>query len=153
MLATLTALLLAAPVPRDAGAKPPEVRHTGTVERNGGVVLQFELVNPTAADLHYRGYTPDSFEGGLKAGVVAPLYRLEFRTGSDWKAQEMGWCKTGVGSVTIPAKGKGTFEVARPAGAWDEVRVGVTWYIGVDRNKSEVAWGAVTRKDSEPNGP
>jgi hypothetical protein len=151
---TLFSVLLLAPVPKDA-TKPeaPAVKHVGTVERGGHVYLQFEFTNPTAAPLHYVGYTSDSFEGGLKEGVISPLYRLETKRGKEWKAQEMGWCKTGRGPVTISAKGKGTFEVVLPAGEWDEVRFGVTWFTGADRKTSDVAWGAVARKDAEPKKP
>jgi hypothetical protein len=149
MLLSFAALLLAAPVPADT-VKPPEVRHVGTVERNGHRFVKFEVVNPNAADLHYRGYTSNSFEGGLKAGVISPQYRVELKKGKDWKAQPMGWCGTGIGPVTIPAKGKGTFEVLAPAGEWDEARFGVVWFTGADRKTSSVAWGTVTRKDVTP---
>ena len=145
----LAALLLAAPVPTEK-VKPPEVRFVGTVEHGKYVFLKFEVFNPNAADLHYTGYTADSFDGGLKAGVIAPLCRVELRTGTDWKAQAQRWCKTGVGPVTIPAKGKGTFEVVAPTGEWDEARFGVTWFTRADRKTSDVAWGTVTRKDANP---
>jgi hypothetical protein len=150
MLATIT-LLLAAPVPEHLDKpKPPEVRHTGTIERGMYVVLQFEVTNTNTADLHYTGYLSNSFEGGLKSGVIAPMYQVELRQGKDWKAHQVGWCGTGKGPVTIPAKGKGTFEATAPAGEWDEARVGVTWFTGADRKTADVAWGTVTRKDATP---
>ena len=152
MLATIATLLLAAPVPRDT-MKPPEVRHVGTVKRKGVVLFQFEMINPNTADLHYTGYTSGSFEGGRVAGVIAPLHRLKFKTGADWKDFPKGWCKTGVGPVTIPAKGKGTFEVLVPKEEWDEARFGVTWFTGADRKTPNVAWVTVSRKDAEPKAP
>jgi hypothetical protein len=151
MFATITALLLAAPVPKHfEKVKPPEVRHTGIVERSGYMYLQFEVTNPNAADLHYTGYLSNSFEGGLKTGVIAPMYQVELRKDKDWKTHQVGWCGTGKGPVTIPARGKGTFEALVPEGEWDEARFGVTWFTGADRKTANVARGAVTRKAATP---
>lgn len=151
MLPTITVLLLAAPVPDHLKAvKPPEVRHTGAIQRGQYVYLQFEVTNPNAADLHYTGYKGDSFDGRLKEGVISPIYWVELRKGKDWKEHPMGWCGTGRGPVTIPAKGKGTFDALLPDGDWDEARFGVTWFTGTDRKTANVAWGAVPRKAVNP---
>jgi hypothetical protein len=151
---TLLSVLLAAPVPRDPiRVEAPIIKHTGTVERGGHVYLQFEVTNFNDAPLHYTGYTSDSFEGGLQQGVISPLYRLETKQGQEWKGHVMGWCKTGVGAVAIPAKARATFGAPVPAGEWDEVRFGVTWFTGADRKTSDVAWVAVARKDAAPKKP
>ena len=150
---TLLCVLLAAPVPKEPVVLAPIVKHTGTIARGEYVYVQFELTNPNATALHYTGYTSDSFEGGLKDGVISPLYRLETKQGKEWKAQLVGWCGTGRGPVTIPARGKGTFEALVPAGEWDEARIGVVWFTGADRKTSDVAWGVVARKDAAPKKP
>jgi hypothetical protein len=62
----------------------------------------------------------------------------------------MGWCGTGIGPVSIPAKGKGTFEALLPEGEWDEARFGVTWHTRPDRKVANVAWVAVSHKDAAP---
>ena len=153
MLATLAALLLAAPVPKHLDKmKPPEVHYVGTVERAGYVIFRFEVTNPNSADLHYQGYLSESFEGGPK-DAIWPAYSVELRNGKDWKEHQMGWCGTGRGPVTIPAKGKGTFEALALPGEWDEVRIGLTWFAGADRKTADVAWGAVTREAAVPKSP
>lgn len=153
MLPLCCALVLA-PVPRDpTKTEPPTVKHTGTIARNGRVLLQFEMKNPNAAPLHYSGYTSDSFEGGLQAGVISPLYRLELKLNAEWKTKDVGWCKTGVGPVTIPGGGTGTFEVLVPEGEWDAARFGVTWFTRADRKVRDVAWVIVARKETVPKEP
>jgi hypothetical protein len=120
------------------------------VERDGHTILTFEVSNPNAAPLPYVGYLTNAFEGGLKEGVIAPLYKVEVKNGTEWKPMPLSWCGKGLGEVAIPANGKGTFTVLRPAGEWDAVRFGVTWYAGPDRKQAQTAWGAVDRKDGAP---
>jgi hypothetical protein len=144
MLATFAALLLAGPDVTKIPQKPV-IRFVGV---SGSGALTFEAANPNAVDLHYFGYLPSSFEGGLKPGVIAPLYRVEVLRDRVWKDHKMGWCGTGKGLVSIPAKGLATFEVHAPAGDWEQFRVGVTWFTGADRKVSAVAWSnGVARKD------
>lgn len=153
MLALVT-MLVAAPVPKDpARVEAPTVRHVSTTQRGGHAYLKFEISNWNDAPLHYSGYTSDSFEGGLKAGAIMPVYRLETKQGKEWNARRLGWCGTGRGPVTIPAKGKGTFEVPVPDGLWDEARIGVTWFTGADRKTADVAWGVVASTDATPKEP
>ena len=147
----LVSVLLAAPVPDHlASAKAPTVRHTGTVERGGYVYLQFEITNPNVADLHYRGYTSDAIDAGPRMREIAPLYQVELKQDKEWKAHNLGWCKTGVGTVTIRAKTTAIFEASVPAGEWTEARIGVVWYTGPDRKTSDTAWGTITRQEATP---
>ncbi len=153
MLATLTAGLLLAALPAagdDAPAKPePPVVKLLRVAENGR--LTFEVTNPNLAPLPYVGYLSESFSGGLKEGTIAPLYKVDVFRDKAWTPKVMGWCGTGEGPVSLPAKGKVTFEVAPPDGEWEEFRVGLTWFRAVERKDSAVAWSkAVSRKDIAP---
>lgn len=127
-------------------AKPerPTVKFLGAAKDGR---LTFELANPNAEALHYTGYTPDSFEGGLKKDTIAPLYSVEVLCGKEWKAHKMGWCGTSRGEVSVPGKGKATFALISPAGAWDKFRVGVTWFKTAERKESAVAWSDAMSKD------
>jgi hypothetical protein len=154
MLTTFTAGVLLAALSASAGdqapakPEPPAVKLLRVAE---GGALTFEVTNPNAAPLPYVGYLPESFDGGLKAGTIAPLYKLELLRDKAWKPHEMGWCGTGRGPVTLPAKGKVTFEVPPPGGEWEEFRVGLTWFGTAERKDPAVAWSkAVSRKDATP---
>lgn len=117
-------------------------------------MLTFELSNPNAGAVPYVGYLSESFEGGLKEGTIAPLFRVEVRRGKEWKAYPIGWCGTGLGKVSVPGKGKVTFKVALPDGDWDIFRVGVTWYKTAERKESAVTWSdALTKEDVAPKKP
>jgi hypothetical protein len=138
MLTTVTVALLFA-------LQPPAISFRGAA-KNG--VLVFEMSNPNAEPLPYLGYTPDSLEGGLPKGTIAPLYRVDVLRGKQWKPYRMGWCGTDLGDVSIPGKGKATFAVGLPDGDWQRFRVGVTWYTTAGRKESGVAWSdAVSRDD------
>jgi hypothetical protein len=145
MLAAFAALALAAPAPppkAPAQLQPPAVK---LVSVNGGV-MTFEISNLNAAPLPYSGYTPESFSPCLREGTVAPWYSLELRRGGAWKPVPMLRCKTGKGPVSVPARGKATFDVYTPAGDWDEVRVGLTWFRTADHKEPAVAWSAGVNK-------
>src|SRR5215469_2469593 len=108
MLTTVAvALLLTLPAEPPAKSEPPAVKFLGA--KDGA--LTFELSNPNAEALPYVGYLPSSFEGGLKEGTIAPLFRVEVHRGKEWKAHPIGWCGTGLGAVSVPGKGKATFAV------------------------------------------
>jgi hypothetical protein len=151
MLTTVAvALLLAVPAGPPAKPEPPAVKFLGA--KDG--VLTFELSNPNAEALPYLGYLPSSFEGGLKEGTVAPLFRVEVLRGKEWKAHPMGWCGTGLGAVSVPGKGKATFAVHLPGGDWDKFRVGVTWFKTAARKELAVAWSdAFSKEDVAPRKP
>jgi hypothetical protein len=150
MLTMAYALLLTAPAadPEPAAVlKAPLVKYVGL---KGGAMV-FEVSNPNKQPVPYAGYTSDSFEGGLEKGTIAPLYQVELRQGKAWKAHRMGWCGTGPGAVKVPGKGKATFTVHAPPGAWDEIRVGLRWYTTAERKGGATAWtDAVTRKAATP---
>jgi hypothetical protein len=137
-------LLTFAPEP-PAYPKPPAVKFLSAAKDG---VLVFELSNPNAQALPYIGYRPDSFEGGLKEGTIAPLYRVEVLRNKAWNAHKMGWCGTGLGKVSVAGKGKATFAVGLLGGDWDKFRVGVTWFKAADRKESAVAWSEALSKDN-----
>ena len=151
MLTTVAAaLLLTLPAEPPAKPEPPAVKLLGA--KDG--VLTFELLNPNAEALPYLGYLPGSFEGGLKEGTIAPLYRVEVLRGKEWKAHPLGWCGTGLGAVSVPGKGKATFAVRLPDGGWDKLRVGVTWFKTAGRKEHAVAWSdALSKEEVAPKKP
>jgi hypothetical protein len=133
--------------------KPPVLKLTSSSVSNGNVALYFEVTNPNAAPVPFVGYTPDSFEGGLKAGTIAPIYRVELFHDKAWKPRSIGWCGTGKGPVSIPTKGQVTFSVLQPVGDWEEVRVGLAWFPTSDRAKPEVAWSESITRESVTKKP
>jgi hypothetical protein len=145
-----SALLLVASLPGADPAKvqPPVVKFTGVTARG---TLGFEVSNPNADPLPYFGYTADSFMPPIPEGTIRPLYNIEVKAGKEWAAKQMGWCKTGVGPVTLPAKGKVTFEAHLPQGEWDELKIGLRWYEKPDRTgEMGTVWTVpITRKDAE----
>jgi hypothetical protein len=145
MFPTVTIALLVA-LPAEPPAKPaqPVVKFVSTAKDG---LLTFELSNPNAEALPYFGYRSDSFEGGLKEGTIAPLYRVEVLQGKEWKVYKIGWCGTGLGEVSVPSKGKATFGVGLPGEEWDKFRVGVTWFKTADRKELAVAWSDALSKD------
>jgi hypothetical protein len=145
------ALLLTLAAEPPAKLERPELKFL-SVAKDG--MLTFQLSNPNAEALPYFGYRPDSFEGGLKEGTIAPLYRIEVLRGKEWKAHGPGWCGTGVGEVSVPGKGKATFAVGPPGGEWDKFRVGVVWFKTAGRKDPTVAWGdALGKDDVAPKKP
>jgi hypothetical protein len=154
MLAAFAVLLLPAadpsPEPPPAVPKPPVVKFVRASMAGGNIRLTFEVINPNRSPLPYAGYTSESFSGGLKEGLIAPLYGIEVNDGKAWKVQRSGWCGTGIGPVSIPGKGKGTFHVYQ-SGDWAAIKVGVTWYRTAERKEAEVAWSEpLTRKAATP---
>jgi hypothetical protein len=124
----LPTLLLLAALPgadtEPAKVQPPTPKFTG-LTANG--TLGFEVSNPNADPLPYIGYTRDSYNPPIPEGEIRPLYRAELLKGKEWKDHQVGWGKTGVGPVTLPAKGTVKMEVHVPPGEWDEVKVGLVW--------------------------
>jgi hypothetical protein len=147
MLTAFAVLLLPtadpSPEPPPAMPKPPVVKFVGATKEGS---LTFEVINPNRSPMPYVGYTSESFSGGLKEGVIAPMYRIELNDGKAWKPHTLGWCGTGKGPVSIPGKGKGTFTVHAP-GDWSAIKVGVTWFKTAERKEPDVAFSEpVTRK-------
>jgi hypothetical protein len=62
----------------------------------------------------------------------------------------LGWCKTGVGPVSIPARGKVTFQVHVTDGGWKQLKIGLAWFDAPDRKgTAAVAWcRPIDRKDA-----
>jgi hypothetical protein len=147
MLSTI--LLLATTIA--AGApKPttPVLRLAGATESGGFVALTFEVTNPNANPLPYLGYKPDSFEPKIPEGTIVPISKAELLQGNKWEEHKTGWCGTGIGPVTIPAKGKVTFSVLIPMGEWEKVRVGLVWFATADEKPPGIAWSdGINRKD------
>ena len=146
MLATAAIVLLVC-LPADPPAKPeqPVVKFV-SAGKNG--VLTFQLTNPNADALRFSGYRPDSFDGGLKEGTIAPLYCVEVLRGKEWHCYGSGSsCGFGWDRVSIPGKSKATFTVDLPDGKWDKVRVGVTWYKSGNRKGPAAAWSDALGKD------
>jgi hypothetical protein len=42
--------------------------------------------------------------------------------------------------VAIPGKSTVSFDAHVPAGDWEEVRFGLTWYATAERKEPQVAW-------------
>jgi hypothetical protein len=147
MLSTI--LLLATVIPSET-PKPtaPVLRLTGASESSGFVALYFEVNNPNANPLPYLGYTPDSFDPKIPEGKIVPIHKAELFKGNKWEEDKIGWCGTGIGPVTIPAKGKVTFSVLVPAGDWEKVRIGLVWFASADEKSPNTAWSdGIARKD------
>jgi len=139
MLSTI--LLLATTI----SAEPPKqtapvLRLAGAAESGGFVALTFEVTNPNDKPLPYLGYTPDSFDPKIPEGKIVPISKTELFQEKDWKEHKAGWCGTGIGPVSIPAKGKVTFAVLIPAGEWEKVRVGLVWFATADEKSPRTAW-------------
>ena len=147
----LAALLLATPVAEPDPTKtpkPPEIKFEG-LSANGAML--FSVTNPNATPLPYSGYRANSFNPPLQDGTIAPLYTIEVGTAGAWKSAEPGWCGTGVGAVSIPAKGKVTFDASVPKGEWNEVKVGLRWFPSLEHKGPPVtAWSGAIRKDTLP---
>ena len=147
MLSTI--LLLATTI----AAEPPKptapvLRLAGTAESGGFVALTFEVTNPNANPLPYLGYTSDSFDPKIPMGTIVPISKTELLQAKEWKEHKTGWCGTGIGPVTIPAKGKVIFAVLIPAGEWEKVRVGLVWFATADEKSPQTAWSdGIDRKD------
>ena len=145
MLTTVAvALILTLPAEPPVKLKPPVVSFRGPA-KDGTLILEFS--NPNPQPLPYVGYTPDSFEGGLKKGTIAPMYRIEVLRCKKWGPHPTGWCGTGLGDASVAGKAKATFAVGLPGGDWEKFRVGVTWFKTPDRKESAVAWGDALSKD------
>ena len=85
----------------------------------------------------------------MPEGTIAPLYKIEYRTGKEWKEEGIGWCAFGIGPVSVAAKQKARFDAPlQKEGEWDEVRVGLVWYPG-GKGKAETVWSKpVSRTDA-----
>jgi len=129
--------------------RPPAVKFTGATSTHGHTLMTFEVANPNDVPLPYVGYTSESFEGGLPAGTISPLYRIELQKDGAWKAHSVGFCGTGVGPVTLPARSKVTFGVLRPGGEWDAAKVGLVWSdAATDGKEGAVTWSSpITPQD------
>jgi hypothetical protein len=144
-----TILLLATTISAEV-TKPtaPVLRLARATEKSGFVAFTFEVTNPNANPLPYLGYESGSFDPKIPAGTIAPLYKAELLLGKEWKEHKIGWCGTGIGPVTIPAKGKVKFSVLIPVGEWEKVRVGLVWFATADEKSPHTAWTrGIDRKD------
>jgi hypothetical protein len=145
------ALATEPPAQKPSELKPPIVKFTGARQAEAHIIASFEVTNPNEVPLPYVGYTPDSFEGGLQAGTIAPIYRIELKKLDQWNKHPIGFCGTGIGPVTLPRKSKVTFQVALAAREWDAAKVGLSWWEPTaDETKATVAWSSeISRQDVE----
>jgi hypothetical protein len=128
--------------------RPPEIKFQG-ISRNGGML--FSVTNPNAVALPYRGYQANSFTPPLEDGTIFPLYHMELSTAGMRKSADPGWCKSGVGPVSIPPKGTVTFEASIPQGEWDEVKIGFDCYPSHEQKGPTVTvWSGAVKKDLVP---
>jgi hypothetical protein len=136
---------------RPAKLKAPDVKCTAVKQADGFISASFEVTNPNEVPLPYVGYTSDSFEGGLKEGTIAPIFRIELKKDGKWNKHAVGFCGTGIGPVTLRAKSKVTFGASLPLGEWDATKVGLTWWEpAADENKAVVAWsGEISRPEGK----
>jgi hypothetical protein len=135
---------------KQAGVRPPIVKCTRAATNDGIVIADIEVTNPNEAPLPYFGYTSDSFDGGIKEGTISPIYQIELKTANEWKKHPLGFCGTGIGPVTLPAKSKVTFQAVLPAGSWNAVKVGIRWWHpAADKSKSAVAWSGEIDRQAE----
>lgn len=150
-------LLFAAPLgPERAEGKlePPTVRFQG-LSVSGNPL--FEVSNPNAAPLPFSGYAnTKNGSDGVIDGKISPLYAVQLRQGEQWKEHVLGWCGTGTGPVTIPAKTKVVFEAyGLPAPGWEEIKIGLRWYATENRSgPAEIAWSnPILRRQVEKKAP
>jgi hypothetical protein len=134
--ALLYAVVLGAPVPEVPEPEPPRFELRAIARADGGMQLTFEVFNPNARPLPYRGYEMDPDA----RPVISPLYSVNCRRGEKWEPSGLVWCKTGSGPVELPARGKVTFTARVPPGDWDEVKVGLVWYPTRERDNAHTAW-------------
>jgi hypothetical protein len=145
MLTTLVALSVLAAAP-DVDPEPPLAApviklKSATVEKEQ-VNLTFEVTNRSGVAVPYTGYM-----GLPNDSEIAPIYRIQERKEKVWKDKGLGWCGTGRGPVTLPARGKVTFTVGVAERDWDEMKVGLVWFATEERKEPKVAWSeGVTRK-------
>lgn len=131
-----------------AKPSPPELKLIGITETDGMVAASFKVINPNSRSLPYLGYTPDSFDPKIPNGTIVPLHKIESFQGKEWKEHKLGWCGTGIGPVSIPAKGTVTFAVLVSAGEWEKLRVGLVWFASTDEKDHRTTWsGEINRKD------
>jgi hypothetical protein len=135
--------------PEPAKPNPPEVTFAGAEVRGTHTHLLFDLVNPNLDPIAYHGYTANAFDPKLPDGTIAPLYKIEYRKGKEWKDDSLGWCGFGIGPVSVANKQKARFDApVYKEGEWDEVRVGVVWHAGAHGKDPQTAWSKpVSRKD------
>ena len=145
------ALATEPPAQKPSELKPPIVKFTGARQAEAHITASVEVTNPNEVPLPYVGYTPDSFEGGLPEGTIAPIYRIELKKQDQWNKHPLGFCGTGIGPVTLPRKSKVTFQALLPAGEWDAAKVGLSWWFPTaDETKSSVAWSSeISRREVE----
>lgn len=132
--------------PARQGLQPPVITLTGLSPQNG-TSLVFEVLNPNDAPLDYYGYTVNSFDPPIPAGMIWPLYTCEVEREGTWTRVELGHCKTGQGEVSIPARSVQKFlvhigEVKEPT------RYGLLWHNSGDGWTTETAWSpTITQAD------
>lgn len=150
-------IALAAPLgPKNAEGKleTPTVRFQG-LSVAGNPIL--EVANPNAVPLPFSGYaTTKNGSEGVVDGKISPLFAVQVRQGEQWKEHVLGWCGTGTGPVTIPAKTKVVFEAyAAPAAGGEEIKIGLRWYATENRSgPGEIAWSnPILRRQVEKKAP
>jgi hypothetical protein len=131
--------------------QPPAVKSASAAAKDGHIFISLEVANPNDVAIPYVGYTSDSFEGGLPAGTISPIYRVELQAGDAWKPHPIGFCGTGIGDVTLAPRSKVTFGVLLPVGDWTAAKVGLTWWDpATDGKETAITWSTpITPPDAK----
>ena len=142
---------LPAPAPRKA--EPPAVRLLRASSEEGPGWATFEATNPNPTPLPFFGCRVEP-EGKAGAGRFRAHYDVKASRGGTWERFTPKRCKLRVDPVSIPPRGRVTFDVYVPAGRWDEVRIGFPWFPSAGRDEPATAWSsAVKREDLAPKSP
>jgi hypothetical protein len=142
---------------RPCTIKPPEkfeplqVKFLSAVAKGERTLLVFELTNSTVVPIGYNGSEPKDSEILPNQKLMAPHCALRLLDTKTGKSRDLNK-QTIDANATLPAMGKGRFEVPLPAAEWDELSVGIRWFeMRADPGQSGIAWSdPVPRKATIP---
>jgi len=146
-------LVTAAPAPKKTERKlePPTVKFLRASSEMGHGWVTFEATNPNPSPLPFFGCSVKP-KGKSEGTRYIAHYEVTALRAGKWEPFTPKRCKIRVDPVTIPARGKVTFDVSVPAGTWDEIKVGLRWFPSADREAPMTAWSAkVTRRELTPS--
>jgi hypothetical protein len=155
ILAT-TAITFAQGQDNQAKLQPLLVKFHRAVAKGHHTLLVFEVTNPNAVPVSYRGGAPRVSESGFKEKVIDPFYKMRLLQTETGKAVERIQPHGEAVAATVSAKGSALFEVDLPAAEfWDELSVGISWFErNQDRGPVQTSWSTpIPRKNTEPRVP